>query len=483
MKTPVISIVTQFYNSESTIEKCLISVLNQTMKDIEWIVLDNGSEDKSAEIVARYAARDSRIRMVRNEFNNIKYPDKQHTFTSPLDLYDLCKGKYFASLDSDDYYDLTFAEKLYQLARKHEADIVACGSYFFRMEDPSQVSVRIPPLYTASNPSGIGEDLSSFYGVFRPIWGKLFQTSTYHKYRNFLVDRPSYLTNGVDTFFSLRFMQIAKRIVCLDQPLHWYMIRLQSTYHSDLPPQRWRAYDLLYCEGIALLEKWNQRTETNNIFLYLVHYHSILDCIDIVCRARNKTATERLSFLKNMLCSDVLGLYLHRLDQKDQSTLLEKSFNAINEIYQNSKGQLFLWFCWLYETFPCFSYIQERIVSFLDTSVLLKSLQVHEVLYVRQAAANILDNNISAAIGELFLLADQEEIPDIYTHSYILLSQRTCAFAEYIDGWVFFQKLEIEYFMEQYLFEKAQKALEELEELLTDDADLLSMRQRLDKFI
>lgn len=483
MNTPVISIVTQFYNSEPTIEKCLLSVLNQTLKNIEWIVLDNGSEDRSAEIIARYAARDSRIRLVTNEFNNVKYPEKQHTFASPLDLYDLCEGEYFATLDSDDYYEATFAEKLYQLAKKQEADIAACGSYFFYMEDPSQLSTRIPPLFTALDPAGIGNDLPAFYGVFRPMWGKLFQTSTYRRHRSFLVDRPSYLTNGVDTFFSLRFMQVAKRIVCLDQPLHWYMIRKQSTYRSDLPPQRWRAYDLLYHEGVALLEKWNQLTEANNIFLYLVHYHSMLDCIDVVCRARSKTALERLSFLKHMFCSDVLSLYLQRLEQKDQSILLEKSFDVINEIYLNSKGHLFLWFCWLYETFPCFSYIQEKIVSSLDSSVLLKSLQVHEVLFVRQVAANILDDNISAAIDALLALADQEEIPDVYIQSYILLGQRTCALAEYTDGWVFFQKLEIEYFMEQYLLEKAQHALTELEELLTDDANLLAMRRRLDKLM
>ncbi|HWH03492.1 MAG TPA: glycosyltransferase family 2 protein, partial [Gemmatimonadales bacterium] len=67
MPTPLVSVVTPVYNTGKYLAECIESVLAQTFTDFEYVILDNASTDDSPEIIARYARRDPRIRVVRNE--------------------------------------------------------------------------------------------------------------------------------------------------------------------------------------------------------------------------------------------------------------------------------------------------------------------------------------------------------------------------------------------------------------------------------
>lgn len=117
---PKVSVIIPVYNTEKYLSKCFDSVLNQTLKDIEIVAIDDGSKDSSADILEKYAAMYPEKVIVKHKENGGQGIARNIALQ-------LCTGEYIAFLDSDDYYDLTRLEKLYTLAKTNEADFVGCG--------------------------------------------------------------------------------------------------------------------------------------------------------------------------------------------------------------------------------------------------------------------------------------------------------------------------------------------------------------------
>ena len=112
---PLVSIITPLYNCEKYIEETILSVINQTYKNWEMIIVDDYSKDKGAEIVRKYRKIDSRIKLYKNEIN------QGVSFTRNRAI-DLSLGKYIAFLDSDDLWKKEKLEK--QISFMEENNIV-----------------------------------------------------------------------------------------------------------------------------------------------------------------------------------------------------------------------------------------------------------------------------------------------------------------------------------------------------------------------
>ena len=116
---PKISIIVPVYNVEKYIDKCLKSLTQQTLQDIEIIIVNDGSLDKSVEIIEKY---------VKENPTKIKYYKKENGGLSSARNYGLeyATGEYIAFLDSDDYVACNMYEEMYNLAKKENADMVEC---------------------------------------------------------------------------------------------------------------------------------------------------------------------------------------------------------------------------------------------------------------------------------------------------------------------------------------------------------------------
>ena len=112
---PIISIIVPCYNTEKYLNKCIDSVLNSTFKDLEIILIDDGSKDNTYKILEEYSKKDNRVRIYTQE--NIGQAKTRNKAIK------LSKGKYLFFLDSDDYIDLDLLEKLYN-ETKNGNDIV-----------------------------------------------------------------------------------------------------------------------------------------------------------------------------------------------------------------------------------------------------------------------------------------------------------------------------------------------------------------------
>lgn len=115
-----ISIIVPIYNSSKYLRKCLDSIINQTYKDLEIILIDDNSSDDSYNICLEYKKKDNRIKLIKNKTN------KGVSVTRNIALKNV-KSNYLTFIDSDDYVDLDYVETLYNLIKEGNYDLAIVG--------------------------------------------------------------------------------------------------------------------------------------------------------------------------------------------------------------------------------------------------------------------------------------------------------------------------------------------------------------------
>lgn len=123
MSKPLVSILIPVYNVEEYLEKCLNSLINQTLKEIEIICVNDGSTDNSLSILEKYKQLDERIIIV--DKPNGGLPSARNAGL------DVARGEYVGFVDSDDYVETNMFEKLYKTAEKNKSELIICGAKIF----------------------------------------------------------------------------------------------------------------------------------------------------------------------------------------------------------------------------------------------------------------------------------------------------------------------------------------------------------------
>lgn len=118
---PLISVIVPIYNVEAYLPRCLDSIIGQTYKNLEILLIDDGSPDSCPQICDQYAQKDARIKVIHQE--NKGLPGARNKGM------DLMKGDFFIFVDADDWVSTDFCEKLYQQQRQTNADMVTCSYY------------------------------------------------------------------------------------------------------------------------------------------------------------------------------------------------------------------------------------------------------------------------------------------------------------------------------------------------------------------
>ena len=138
---PKVSVIVPFYNVEGYIEKCLETLVSQTLEDIEIILVNDGSKDNSIEIVNKF------LKMYPEK---LVYLEKENGGLSDARNYAInyAKGEYIAFLDSDDYIEKDMYEEMYELAKKENSDMVECNFYW---EYPNKIKEDIGVTYNGKN--------------------------------------------------------------------------------------------------------------------------------------------------------------------------------------------------------------------------------------------------------------------------------------------------------------------------------------------
>lgn len=162
-----ISIIAPVYQVEKYIGQCIESVINQTFKNFELILIDDGSKDKSGNICDEYAKRDKRIHVVHTE-------NKGAASARNRGL-DLATGKYIAFVDGDDYLAENMLDKLYKVITQENCDVVVCDFLNLHANPDKDFSLQL------SDSKVSGREILSHlknqknYGVWTIVWNKLYK--------------------------------------------------------------------------------------------------------------------------------------------------------------------------------------------------------------------------------------------------------------------------------------------------------------------
>lgn len=201
-----VSVIMPVYNVEKYLEEALLSVMKQTLHEIEIICVNDGSTDSSFDILQRYAKLDERIKVISKD--NTGYG---HTMNIGLDA---AIGEYVGIVETDDYIDQKMLETLYRTATQKQLDIVKAGYRWFVDEDGERIFHEIPilPLSEAElyeKVTGSYEDMR----VFRAdmvTWAGIYRRDFLNKHNIRHNETPgaSYQDNG----FWFQVMMHAKKV-------------------------------------------------------------------------------------------------------------------------------------------------------------------------------------------------------------------------------------------------------------------------------
>ena len=206
----LISVIVPIYNVEKYLERCVNSILNQTYKNIEIILVDDGSPDKCPQICDEYKNMDSRVKVIHKENGGLS--DARNYGLS------IATGKYVSFVDSDDYIHEETYEKMIKALELQNADIVSCGinHVYDNKIESINIEQKIYDDESAIENLIIGKNLN------QTVWNKIYKKNVID---NILFEKGKI---NEDDFWTYKVFSNSKKIITLNDCLYYYVHRESS---------------------------------------------------------------------------------------------------------------------------------------------------------------------------------------------------------------------------------------------------------------
>ena len=219
-----ISIIVPIYNVEKYIKKCINSLLNQTYKDIEIILVEDGSPDNCRNICDEYGAKDKRINVIHQKNEGVSAARNNGT--------NIATGEYIMYVDGDDYIEKTACEELVKIINKYKADIICFNCNKIDLNGKKIIGKVYANSYTdTGNVDVLTYEQAMIDNLYRnkiryEPWNKIYKKELVNKVKFPL----GMLAEDFATFY--KFLQKSNKIVHYDRCLYNYVIREGSTMNK-----------------------------------------------------------------------------------------------------------------------------------------------------------------------------------------------------------------------------------------------------------
>lgn len=308
VKMKTISVVIPVYNVEKYLSECLDSVVNQTYKNLQIIIVDDGSTDSSGKICDEYAGKDNRISVIHQ--SNAGAGAAKNT---GLELID---GDYFSIIDSDDYIELDMYEKMVNSLEKYNSDIAQCLFRNVFVNDSFDRKYKIkgnyPKILTSKN--FLKEYLYDWkYAIF---WNKLFKKSLLQNIK-FPVGRKI-----DDEFFTYKLVCNAKKVVNIDNILYNYRMRKTSVMNENNSDRL--IYDRIDC----FIERYNY---VSNVFPSLKKKYNLKLYDDLLHFKDSAKDNSKILSLLNDFSRVKYGVFDKLYQRKMYNRLVFEELNKSNK--------------------------------------------------------------------------------------------------------------------------------------------------------
>lgn len=258
-----VSVIVPVYNVESLLNRCIDSILCQTIPDIQLIIVDDGSTDRSGAICDRYASLDPRVTVIHKPNGGLS--DARNAGL------DIATGQYVTFIDADDFIHPQMMEYLSGCLRMADADIAQCEMRWYYSEDGAEHTLY-PPLEVSHYRTMERKD---FIDNFFPTNGRIASCTVCNKLykREIFQDiRFPYGQYYEDSHIHLSTFDLCRRIVLLPYELYYYYQRPGSITRSGYAP-KWNHASVIAWDTIQFFrEKGLEQQVYHAQVLYLVRY-------------------------------------------------------------------------------------------------------------------------------------------------------------------------------------------------------------------
>ena len=267
---PKVSVIVPIYNVEKYLEKCINSLLSQTLEDIQIILVNDGSKDNSGNIAKEYE---------KNNKNRVIYVEKENGGLSDARNYGIkyATGDFIAFLDSDDYIEKNAYEEMYNKAIEENADYVECD---FIWEFPNKI--RVDKQYPYKNK----KEMLSFVRVV--AWNKLIK-------RQLITDNNLEFPKGLryeDVEFTYKLIPFINKFAYVDKPFIHYVQREGSI--ANVQNERTAEIFTVLDNVIEFYKKNNIYEEYRDELEYNYARYLLCSSLKRMCKIKDKTIREKL---------------------------------------------------------------------------------------------------------------------------------------------------------------------------------------------
>ena len=277
------SIVIPVYNAKASLERCVDSWLCQTRKDLEIILVDDGSSDGSKELCDRLAKNHSGtcVRVIHQANSGVSAARNAGIRAA--------EGEFLLFTDSDDYVEPDYLEKMAVLQESSDADLVLCG--YHHLYDGADI-VKVPG---ETHVSAMAEFQQEFLELYKKSdlnmpWNKLYRKALAGVF-------DTSLSLGEDLLFNLEYLSKCRRVAVLGEPLCWYVQDMgKTTLSSEKRQDRMELAERICRETENFYEKtWGTPCKDGSIFLR--YMNEVMDECEKLPDDRTLAYREKLEIL------------------------------------------------------------------------------------------------------------------------------------------------------------------------------------------
>lgn len=252
----MLGVIIPVFNCEATLDRCLQSVVNQTMKDLLIVLVENGSTDSSYNICNLWADKDERIKVIRSD------KGVSRARNAGLDYVLKNNAEYFCFIDSDDSIEPNMYEDCISVAKDCHADIIRCGINLMKSDQKSTFNT---PDYIKK--MLVQKNLTPILGIYGGVVGGVYNGVFHNRLGNIRFDER--MTVGEDSAYLLDTFACAEKIEFID-----------STYYNYYVPQQFarKYYTIDDYHGIYFFEHCKNVIQDKQLLCF-VQYDIMLNRI------------------------------------------------------------------------------------------------------------------------------------------------------------------------------------------------------------
>lgn len=241
MEEPLITVAVPIYNVERYLNECIDSIMAQSYKNLEIILVDDGSTDRCGVLCDEYQKKDMRIRVIHQENKGLSGARNS--------AIDIARGVYITFVDSDDWISQDMLEKLYQKMVEMHADMVVSGIESFYEDGTKKSNSHNNKVYAYTREEAM--DCFLFNDYLTPcVCGKLYKISLWDGVRH---------PEGKlfeDQFTTYKVIDRCSKVVYLTTPMYHYRKRNGSIGHSSFGEKTYHLYEAIHEEYEFIARKY-----------------------------------------------------------------------------------------------------------------------------------------------------------------------------------------------------------------------------------